>query len=79
MKTRKVIVLEDKDRKQNCNMYAAEDLRDEIIKLRDMVRTLLWNSPDDFDMTVADAAKRMFVLNWILESMEIKDMNIPEE
>lgn len=77
MKTRNCIALADKC--DDLSTYFAKDLREELIGLRDLVRMLLRNAPDDFDMGIAEVMKKTFVLDWIIEEMEMKDMELPEE
>ena len=79
MKTRRFIALAEKDQDLGIFMYKAEDLHEELTQVREMVRMLLRSVSDDFDMSVPDVMKRMFVLDWIIENMEMKDTELPKE
>lgn len=59
--------------------YYADDLRKEIAGLRDLVRMLLREVPDGFCLGVADVMKRVYVLDWLIEEAEFKDMAFSEE
>ena len=59
MKTKRAIVLSD-SLPGNFTAYSAEDLRDEIVEMRDLVRALLRSAPEDFYMGVADVMKKLF-------------------
>lgn len=78
MKTKRAIVLSD-SLPGNFTAYSAEDLRDEIVEMRDLVRALLRSAPEDFYMGVADVMKKLYVLEWLTEEAKFKDMTIPEE
>lgn len=78
MKEKEVIVISDSPL-EGIPYYGADDLRKEIAGLRDLVRMLLREAPDDFCLGVADVMKRVYVLDWLMENAEFKDMAIPEE
>ena len=78
MTEKKVIVISDR-LFGGVPFYYADDLRKEIAGLRDLVRMLLREAPDGFCLGVADVMKRVYVLDWLIEDAEFKDMAIPEE
>lgn len=78
MKEEKVIVISG-SLPGGIPVYRANDLREEIAELRDLVRMLLREVPDGFCLGVADVMKRMYVLDWLMEDAEFKDMALPEE
>ena len=78
MKEKKVIVISD-SLPGSSPYYYADDLREEIAVLRDLVRMLLREAPDGFCLGVADVMKRVYVLDWLIEDAKFKDMAIPEE
>lgn len=78
MKEKEVIVISDR-LLEGVPTYSADDLRKEIAELRDLVRMLLREAPDGFCLGVADVMKRVYVLDWLIEDAEFKDMAIPEE
>ncbi len=78
MKEKEVIVISDSPI-GGIPYYGADDLRKEIAGLRDLVRMLLREAPDDFCLGVADVMKRVYVLDWLMENAEFKDMELPRE
>lgn len=78
MKEEKVIVISG-SLPGGIPVYRANDLREEIAELRDLVRMLLREVPDGFCLGVADVMKRVYVLDWLMENAEFKDMTLPEE
>ena len=78
MKEKEVIVISDR-LPGGIPYYGADDLREDIAGLRDLVRMLLREAPDGFCLGVADVMKRVYVLDWLMENAEFKDMAIPEE
>lgn len=78
MKEKKVIVISD-SLFGGIPYYYADDLRKEIAGLRDLVRMLLREVPAGFCLGVADVMKRVYVLDWLIEEAEFKDMAFPEE
>lgn len=78
MKEKKVIVISD-SLPGGSPYYCADDLREEIAVLRDLVRMLLREASDGFCLGVADVMKRVYVLDWLIEDAKFKDMAIPEE
>lgn len=77
MKETKAIVISDR-RAPGVPYYLAEDLRREIVELREMVRELL-READEFSWSVADVMNRLYVLDWLAEKAEFTDMGIPGE
>lgn len=78
MTEKKVIVISDR-LPGGIPFYYADDLRKEIAELRDLVRMLLREAPDGFCLGVADVMKRVYVLDWLMENAEFKDMELPRE
>lgn len=78
MKGKEVIVISDR-LPGGIPYYSADDLREDIAGLRDLVRMLLWEAPDGFCLGVADVMKRVYVLDWLIEDAEFKDMKLPRE
>ncbi len=78
MKEKKVIVISD-SLPGGIPFYYADDLRKEVAGLRDLVRMLLREVPDGFCLGVADVMKRVYVLDWLIEEAEFKDMAFSEE
>lgn len=78
MTEKKVIVISD-SLFGGIPSYYADDLRKEIAGLRDLVRMLLREAPDGFCLGVADVMKRVYVLDWLMENAEFKDMELPRE
>ena len=54
-------------------MYSPTDLKEELVKLRVMIRTLAQASDSqEHCIDLEEYAQRMYVLNWLIEDIDFK-------
>ena len=59
---------------QNQSMYSAEQLKEELVSLRDLIRQLAASADaDNHCISLAEYENKMWVLNWLIEKIEFKD------
>lgn len=58
---------------QNQSMYSAEQLKEELVSLRDLIRQLAAAVADNHCISLAEYENKMWVLNWLIEKIEFKD------
>jgi len=59
---------------QNQSMYSAEQLKQELVDLRDLTRQLAQAADENNHcISLAEYENKMWVLNWLIEKIEFKD------
>ncbi len=59
---------------QNQSMYSAEQLKEELVSLRDLIRQLAAaTDADNHCISLTEYENKMWVLNWLIEKIEFKD------
>ena len=59
---------------QNQSMYSAEQLKQELVDLRDLIRQLAAAADTDSHcISLTEYENKMWVLNWLIEKIEFKD------
>ena len=59
---------------QNQSMYSAEQLKEELVSLRGLIRQLAAAADaDNHFISLAEYENKMWVLNWLIEKIEFKD------
>lgn len=59
---------------QNQSMYSAEQLKQELVDLRDLIRQLAQAADaDNHCISLTEYENKMWVLNWLIEKIEFKD------
>ena len=59
---------------QNQSMYSAEQLKQELADLRDLIRQLAQAADENNHcISFTEYENKMWVLNWLIEKIEFKD------
>lgn len=59
---------------QNQSMYSAEQLKQELVDLRDLIRQLAQAvDENNHCISLTEYENKMWVLNWLIEKIEFKD------
>lgn len=59
---------------QNQSMYSAEQLKQELVDLRDLIRQLAQAADENNHyISLTEYENKMWVLNWLIEKIEFKD------
>lgn len=59
---------------QNQSMYSAEQLKQELVDLRDLIRQLARAADENNHcISLTEYENKMWVLNWLIEKIEFKD------
>ncbi len=59
---------------QNQSMYSAEQLKKELVDLRDLIRQLAQTADkNNHCISLTEYENKMWVLNWLIEKIEFKD------
>lgn len=55
-------------------MYSAEQLKQELVDLRDLIRQLAQTADENSHcISLTEYENKMWVLNWLIEKIEFKD------